>query len=87
MDGYYQKATTTNRFKFGGPWDVNGDGVVDIVDIVIVAIAFASQPEDDPETPWDDSENWNPAADLNGDLLVDILDLVLVAIHFGEGTF
>ncbi len=55
--------------------DINNDGVVDIVDIVIVAIAFGSTPED---------PNWNPIADLNQDGVIDIVDIVLVAIHFGE---
>jgi len=58
----------------GNP-DINGDGIVDIVDIVIVALAFGSEPGD---------PNWNPVADLNGDGIVDIVDIVLVAIHFGE---
>jgi parallel beta-helix repeat protein len=58
----------------GNP-DVNGDGIVDIVDVVIVALAFGSEPGD---------PNWNPVADLNGDSIVDIVDIVLVAIHFGE---
>ena len=58
----------------GNP-DINGDGIVDIVDIVIVALAFGSEPGD---------PNWNPIADLNGDGIVDIVDIVLVAIHFGE---
>ena len=58
----------------GSP-DINGDGIVDIVDIVIVALAFGSEPGD---------PNWNPVADLNGDSIVDIVDVVLVAIHFGE---
>jgi hypothetical protein len=55
--------------------DINDDGIVDIVDIVIVALAFGSEPGD---------PNWNPYADLNQDGLIDIVDLVIIAIHFGE---
>jgi hypothetical protein len=55
--------------------DINNDGIVDIVDIVIVALAFGSTPED---------PHWNPIADLNQDNIIDIVDIVLVAIHFGE---
>ena len=59
----------------GTPGDVNDDAIVDIVDIVIVAIAFGSRSED---------PDWNPVADLNYDNLIDIVDIILVAIHFGE---
>lgn len=55
--------------------DIDYNGIVDIVDIVIVALAFGSKPGD---------PNWNPDADLNNDDLVDIVDIVLVAIDFGE---
>jgi hypothetical protein len=50
-------------------------GIVDIVDIVYVAIHFGSQ-KGDP--------NYEPNADINCDGLIDIVDIVIVAIHFGE---
>ncbi len=50
--------------------DINGDGVVDIRDLVLVAGAFG--------------ETGDHAADVNGDDVVDIRDLVLVASAFGE---
>ncbi len=56
------------------PGDVNADGIVDIFDCVIVALAFGSNP-DDP--------NWNANADINGDYLIDIFDLVVVALWYG----
>jgi hypothetical protein len=77
-DGFYQAP----RAELTG--DMNGDGIVDIQDIVICALAFGSAAEDNPETPWDETLNWNPNADLNNDELVDIVDLVIIAIHFGE---
>ena len=55
--------------------DVNHDAIVDIVDIVIVAIAFESTPIDN---------NWNPHADLNDDKIIDIVDIAIAAAHFGE---
>jgi parallel beta-helix repeat protein len=57
------------------PGDVNADGIVDIFDCVIVALAFGSKPGD---------INWNPVADINNDNIVDIFDIVVVALHFGE---
>ncbi len=55
------------------PWDVNGDGRVNILDLTFVASHFG---EDNPP----------PAADVNGDGKVNILDLTTVASHFGETT-
>lgn len=64
--------------------DVNGDGIVDIVDVTIAAIAFGCAAEDDPGTPWDETAKWNPVADLNGDDFIDIVDLVIIGVNFGE---
>ena len=55
------------------PWDVNDDGIVNILDLTFVASHFGA-------------ENPPPAADVNGDGKVNILDLTLVAKHFGETT-
>jgi len=63
----------TIKVKMEG--DVSGDGIVDIEDIVIVAIAFESRPG---------QPDWNPIADLNFDGIIDIADVVTAAIHFGE---
>ena len=76
IHGYYQKAANNITFKLGGPWDVNGDGVVDIVDLTIVALALWSEPGD---------ENWDPRADCAEPYgLIDIVDLTLVAIHLWD---
>jgi len=55
--------------------DVNCDGIVNIVDIVLCALAFHSTPTD---------PNWNPHADLYEDEIINIIDIVIVAIHFWE---
>jgi len=48
---------------------------VNIVDLVIVALAFDSTPGE---------LHWNPVADARRDGLINILDIVIVAIAFGE---
>jgi len=57
------------------PGDVNRDKIVDIEDIVIVAVAFESRPG---------SPKWDDRSDVNYDKLVDIADVVMVAIYFEE---
>ena len=51
-------------------WDVNKDGVINILDLTLVAANFG--------------ETGDIPADVNGDNVVNILDLTLVASHFGE---
>ena len=55
--------------------DINGDGIVNILDSIIMGNAFLSNPS---------SPNWNPNADLNTDLVVNILDAIILANHFGQ---
>jgi hypothetical protein len=54
--------------------DINGDGVVDIYDAIILAGAYNSKPGD---------SNWNPNADINGDNVVDIYDAIMLSSHYG----
>ena len=60
----------------GEPTDVNDDGVVNILDLVLVGKHFGEdyQTTSKPYPPWD----------VNDDGVVDILDLTLVVKHFGE---
>lgn len=51
------------------PYDVNADGVINILDLTFVASHFGGT---------------NPEADVNGDGTVNILDLTLVAQHLGS---
>lgn len=53
--------------------DVNGDGVVDIFDLVMVATWFGSNV---PPAPYN--------IDIIEDGVIDIFDLVALAVHFGE---
>jgi hypothetical protein len=53
--------------------DINKDGLIDIFDLVVVALAYSSKPGD---------ANWNPIADLNRDGIVDIYDIAKIAINF-----
>ena len=56
------------------PWDVNVDGVVNIVDLSTV-VRYLNQP-----IPTD----LDVYPDVNGDSVIDFDDLVLVGAHFGE---
>jgi len=57
--------------------DVDYNRVIDVMDVLIVGIAFGSKPGD---------SNWNPIADLYHDLppVIDAMDVLQVAIHFGK---
>ncbi len=55
----------------GVKWDVNADGQVNVLDLVLVAKSLGSQ---------------NARADANGDGTINVLDLVTVAKHLGGPT-
>ena len=56
------------RMEPANPADVNGDGVVNILDLVVVAQELGTG---------------NPEADVNGDGVVNVFDLVFVAAAIG----
>jgi WD40 repeat protein len=64
MKPYIQKPTTY-------PCDVNSDGIVNILDLVIVGKSFGKDVN-------------NAKADVNKDGIVDVLDLNIVGQHLGE---
>ena len=59
---------SSNLLTDTSAYDVTGDGVVNILDLVFVASRFGDV---------------SPEADVNGDDDVNILDLTLVAQNFG----
>jgi len=54
--------------------DVNGDGIVNVVDLTIVALSYGF---------FEGEPGYDPEADINSDGLVDMRDLTLVAMHLG----
>ena len=67
---FLQMTQSEDIVDSGVPEDVNGDGSVNILDLVAVAAAIGKTDEND--------------ADVNGDGTVNVLDLVAVAAAFGE---
>ena len=55
--------------------DINGDGIVNILDAVIIGLAWGSTPTD---------LYWNIRADINHDNIVNLLDGVQVGLHWGQ---
>lgn len=52
------------------PWDVNSDGVVDMLDIEAVGANLGKDPI--------------PELDVNSDGAISLFDIILVSVHFGE---
>jgi hypothetical protein len=57
------------------PGDLNGDGKVNLADLVILAKAYGSRPGD---------ANWNPNADIDGKDIIGLSDLMILAQHYGQ---
>lgn len=55
--------------------DANGDNVVNVLDFMVLRIAFGSSPGD---------PNWNPMADCDGNGQVNALDFVSLRANFGS---
>lgn len=70
-DAPLKDITFTHTYK---SVDINGDGIVDIFDLVLVCKAYGSV-VGEPE--------YNPDADLNQDGLVDMRDVAAVCRHWG----
>jgi hypothetical protein len=64
----------TVRTRFPLKEDVNADGKINLLDVVVAATAYASRPGD---------PNWNPYADLDGDGRITIFDLVKITRIYG----
>jgi len=57
------------------PADLNGNGVVDKPDLMIVGEAFGSTPN---------NPRWNEKADLNKDEKINVLDAGSIGVCFGD---
>jgi hypothetical protein len=68
--------SNTPRPKPGCVGDVNGDGKVNMVDLLIAFKAMGTRPG---------QPCWNPHADVNGDLHVDLCDLLIVMKAMATG--
>ena len=55
--------------------DLNSDGLVNILDISLIGIAYNSRPGD---------PNWNPKVDFDKNNFINIIDLTQVAIEYGS---
>ena len=55
-------------------WDVNRDGRVNLLDLIVVARILGTTPT---------SQRWNSNADLNGDQEINVLDMIIVEDHLG----
>ena len=67
--------TMTSLLQVHIPGDINGDGVVNIIDLVAVGSHFGAR-RGDP--------NYLSAADLNNDGVINIIDLTIVGSTFGR---
>jgi beta-glucosidase len=69
-------AGLTHEFVIGKiPADMDENGIVNILDLFIVARAFGSMPGD---------PRWNQIADSDGNSIIDVLDLTFIAANFGR---
>jgi parallel beta-helix repeat protein len=78
---YRIDSANTDPYPLMKPWmpilagDINGDGKVDLKDLVLLAYAYGSVPG---------NPNWDAHADLDGNGRVDLTDLVTLATHYGQ---
>ena len=76
--GGFRGVVSANRFgsesRFRNLEDVNSDGAINLLDLIIVAGKFGQ------------SLPRQSAADVNLDGMVDVSDLTLIASHLGEGS-
>jgi hypothetical protein len=64
-----------NTIDYRGPGDVNGDGIVELMDYYYISLAYGSRPGD---------PNWDQRADLNFDDIVEMKDFYVASQNFGN---
>ena len=55
--------------------DVNGNGKVDFMDLLLITLALGTRPG---------QRRWNPSCDVNSDLKVNLIDLLIAIMNFGK---
>ena len=73
--GFKSKTIIVYASPTSGTGDLDGNGRVDMTDIMIVVKAFGSTPE---------KPNWDPRADTDGNGRVDMTDVMTVVRNFGK---
>jgi|SRR5271157_733795 len=79
-EGTFDETNTTNNTFDAGyvtvtvPGDIDGNGKVNLADLVHLALAYGSRPG---------QARWNPNADINCDGIIDVLDLNILAQYYG----
>jgi len=64
-----------------GAGDVNRDGVVNVLDLALMARALGTTCESPHGTGWG---QYNPDCDLNNDCYIDLMDLMVVTSNYGK---
>lgn len=59
------------------PGDVNGDKIVNALDLSEIGKAYGSRPG---------TLNWNPAVDINNDFIINVIDLEILGKNYGKST-
>jgi len=71
MDEIEWIGSSTYRYK--EPWDVNGDGKVNLDDLIILIEHWLETPS---------QPDWCKDADVNRDGIVNVYDVLLIMIHW-----
>jgi hypothetical protein len=87
------ETNTGNNVLSGGtvritiPGDINGDGKVNLSDLVLLALAYGTN-SSNLQTIGTGlaTHHWNPNADINSDGVVGLSDLVILATHYGKSV-
>jgi hypothetical protein len=72
------KCTFTDGIVYVGiPGDVDGNGFVEVKDILAIALAYGTHPGDPP---------YKPCLDINDDEFIDIKDILVAALNYGQSV-